>query len=402
MIERIKAHWVPAIVVGIRVLWFIYGVYDIRSHPERLVQDQNILFVTGTMWLVMLWYTAAFTVPLVTFLRKRPLLLSLILEFVLSGSLFLFLSSHWEAGMAFYNFPVFIIAYLSGGARRTALWSLPVTVLGLPLLSGLLWGHPMAEVVDRWIDLLFVFVIGYSFRKLLMTLQRMQEMMAVIQQQNQTLELNARQIEQLTIEAERSRLSRELHDTVGHTFVAVITGMDAVRYLIDANPEEAKRNLEQLREYATQGLDEMRRQIHQLAPEGNGQPLHRTLEHIAAQFAEHTSVEVAFQAEGEEVPLSEQVRITLIRFLQETLTNAVRHGRASSIEVRLRYARAAVTLKVTDNGIGMKKLVKGFGINALSERLANVNGTLQLESSPQRGTSIEGTIRLLNPVTKGM
>ncbi|MCI3921194.1 sensor histidine kinase [Paenibacillus sp. TRM 82003] len=391
MKEFIKVHWVTAFIVAIRTMWFFFGIYDIYQHPERFSHHQTILLTAGMVWLAVFWYTAAFVLPLVAFLRKgNPQVLTLLLEFAISGSLFLFLSQDWAAGMAFYNFPVFIIGYLSG--IRSALVSAPVSILLLPIASGLLWNHSLAVIADRWVDLLFVFAIGFCFNKLLMTLLKSKEMMGIIQQQNQTLELKAKQIEKLTLSEERNRLSRELHDTVGHTFTAVITAMDAVHYLMDDSPEEAKKNLYELRQLTRHGLDEIRKHIHQIAPDEEEQSLSDTLRQISNQFAEHTSVRVSFVTEGEERRLSESIRITLIRMLQEAFTNAVRHGHASEIQVRLRFGGEEVALRVEDNGVGMETLAKGFGMNAMTERLTNLHGDLYITSSPHQGTAVEGKI----------
>ncbi|TLS51577.1 sensor histidine kinase [Klebsiella pneumoniae] len=381
-------------MVAIRSAWFLFGVYDIQQHPERFLTHQPpVLFAAGVVWLAVFWYTVAYVVPLIAYLRKgEPHLVPLCLELICSGGLFLFLSQDWAGGMAFYNFPAFIVGFLSVG--RTPFWSAPLTVAVLPLLSGALWGHSFAVIADRMIDLAVVFAIGFSFCKLLLTLRRIRDMMSVIQQQNQTLELNAKQIERLTIAEERNRLSRELHDTVGHAFTAVIAGMDAVRYLIDVSPTEAKNHLAELRRFASKGLEDVRSHIHQMAPAELKQPLCLTLREMSGQFAEHTSVKINFGASGREVPLSEQVRVTLIRLLQEAMTNAVRHGHASEVEVALRFLEGEVVLKVEDNGVGAKKLVKGFGINSMTERLASVNGTLSIESSPLRGTVVEGKIAI--------
>lgn len=401
MIEQLKVNWVQTFIIGIRVMWFLLGVYDIHQHPERFAEHPNLMFFTGLISLAVLWYTTAFAIPLLAFLRKGSFNgLSLFLELSISGSLFLFLSQDWDTGTDFYNFPVFIIGYLS--VSRIAFCTAPVSVLALPYLSGLIWGHPSDIIADQLLDLLIVFAIGFSFSKLLTTLQRIKEMMGMIQQQNQTLEINAKQIERLTLAEERNRLSRELHDTVGHTFIAVITGMDAVQYLMKVSPDEADKHLTELRDLTRQGLDEIRQQIHQMAPDQNDQPLARTLKQISSQFAEYTSVKVHFEVEGDETRLSENIRITLIRFLQEALTNAVRHGRASDIRVLLHYNETVIKLRVTDNGIGVESLVKGFGIKAMTERLANINGQLCFQSSPQVGTMIESTIQVHQIKNGGM
>jgi signal transduction histidine kinase len=231
-------------------------------------------------------------------------------------------------------------------------------------------------------------------------------MYEIIQEQNQTLELYSKQIEKLTLAEERNRLSRDLHDTVGHTFTTTIMGMDAVLYLIDLSPEEAKKSLRELLHVTRNGLDEVRRHIHQIAPEKDELPLSASLSQIGHEFALHTGTSVELAVSGAEYPVSEQVRWTFIRCLQESLTNAKKHGSASRVQVDLLFGEDAVKLRIANNGRVADKLVKGFGLQAMTDRLANLHGTLEVESDERRGMAVVCTvpvmgIRQANPQREG-
>ena len=77
----------------------------------------------------------------------------------------------------------------------------------------------------------------------------------------------AKQIESLTLVEERNRMARDLHDTLGHSFISYILGLDAVLYLMDSNPSEAKKKIEELRHYASENLDQIRETIHEIGTE---------------------------------------------------------------------------------------------------------------------------------------
>ena len=84
----------------------------------------------------------------------------------------------------------------------------------------------------------------------------------------------------------------------------------------------------------------------------------------------------------------------LYRCLQESLTNAVRHGKASNISVQLHFDDQQLRLQIEDNGIGMKEIQFGFGLSGMKERLEQVQGTLSVQSNVEQGTLIVCNIPL--------
>ncbi|WP_187433976.1 sensor histidine kinase [Paenibacillus methanolicus] len=273
-----------------------------------------------------------------------------------------------------------------------ALWTLAVALIFPFILTGEPVNMETEELIDSVANLAILFGIGFIFQKLVGSYQRINAMYRVIQDQNRTLELYAKQIEQLTLAEERNRLSRDLHDTVGHTFTTAITGMDAVYYLIDLSPVEAKKSMRELLHFTRNGLDEVRRHIHQLAPHDEGQSLSRILNQIASEFALHTGTKVDLETTGIESPLPEQARLALIRCLQESLTNAKRHGNANRIDISLSYGQGEVRLRVEDDGQGANGINEGFGLRTMAERMANAGGSVIWIAEVGKGMTLECTV----------
>jgi len=195
-------------------------------------------------------------------------------------------------------------------------------------------------------------------------------------------------VETITLLEERNRLSRELHDTVGHTLTSVIMGLDAVSYLIKEAPEEAVHNVNQLRTVSRKGLEEVRKQIHHIAPSEEGGSLPTQLRRIAGEFAVHTGTVIEFEAVGPEVSVPLPLTLTLVRCLQESLTNAKRHGGANQIHITLETRPDRLTLAVHDDGYGMEQVHYGFGLSVMQERLEAYQGELQVKSDTNSGTTI--------------
>jgi len=248
--------------------------------------------------------------------------------------------------------------------------------------------RPLSSFNLSIIEGVFFFALGYGCWKILNNQQRMQELLEENERQRQVLEQYANQVEKITLLEERNRLARELHDTVGHTLTSVIMGLDAVAYLIAEDPEEAMVSVNQLRSVSREGLEEMRKQIHHIAPENKGVTLSAQLNSIAKEFAAHTLTHVEFEVDGADISVPLPITMILVRCLQESLTNAKRHGGAEQIHISLAVSPDLLRLEIRDDGCGMEELRFGFGLSAMQERIEAHQGELKVKSKKNSGTVV--------------
>ena len=94
------------------------------------------------------------------------------------------------------------------------------------------------------------------------------------------------------------------------------------------------------------------------------------------EFSAYTHTKVDLHVIGEEYVLNHSIRMALLRCLQESLTNAKRHGKAKVVSINLSFQEAGVELSIEDDGIGTDRLQYGFGLNSMRERLGSLNGKL--------------------------
>jgi signal transduction histidine kinase len=199
---------------------------------------------------------------------------------------------------------------------------------------------------------------------------------------------------------ERDRLARELHDTVAQSLASIVLLLrSASRSYIDA-PEPARRQLDTALEAARSALDDTRRMVRALAPaELVDRPLDKALQrilHTSSQLGLHTS----FVVDGEPTPLPTPVTVALLRVAQGAVANVTAHAAATRVGVTLTFQPDAVSLDIVDDGSGFDPdditpsatAGTGFGLRAMRSRLAEVGGTLVVESSPDNGTAISAII----------
>jgi two-component system sensor histidine kinase UhpB len=185
----------------------------------------------------------------------------------------------------------------------------------------------------------------------------------------------------LVQEAERGRIARELHDEVGQTLTGVMLQIEG---LAPGVPEELRDQLDELRETARHGTQEVRRIARRLRPEAlEDLGLHSALAALATSFSEHAGVAIDRRLERD-LPLSQEEELVIYRVAQEALTNVARHARATQVELRLERRNDHTTLVVRDNGRGLPPDApsSSHGIRGMRERAMLIGADLTIISPP--------------------
>lgn len=177
---------------------------------------------------------------------------------------------------------------------------------------------------------------------------------------------------------ERNRLAREIHDTLGHTLTGLSTGLDACRALIDTNHETAKKQLDILSQVAKDGLKDVRRSVKKLRPDAlENHTLKEALEATIDEFVRTTGVKIHFVCHLEKFQFQADEEEAIYRIIQESTTNALRHGKADEIFISFGLDDQTLIIIVEDNGIGCSQIQEGFGLHHMKERVELLNGKVR-------------------------
>ncbi|MGM0400759.1 MAG: cache domain-containing protein [Chloroflexota bacterium] len=202
-------------------------------------------------------------------------------------------------------------------------------------------------------------------------------------------------------EEERKRIARELHDETAQALIVLGRQIEMIQEM--TQHEETQEELERLRDTVDQTLEGVRRFTRDLRPpllEELGLP--RTLEILGDRLDREQPFTVDVSIIGEPYPLLAEVELGLYRLAQEGLNNVRRHAQATHADVILTYAQDAVTLKVSDDGVGFdvptdqKELAKsgGLGLMGIHERARLFGGQASINSTPGEGTTVRVEIPL--------
>ena len=273
-------------------------------------------------------------------------------------------------------------------------------IAGCPPAIGSEYSHREAVLVDptafpwtlalvRGVALL---AIGVSFKLLALQIEerkRLQSSLASAERKAGVLE-------------ERQRLAREIHDTLAQGFASIIVHLERAEQINGLATSPAKGHLDLARSVAREGLEESRRMLGALRPEILEQrALPEAVTRVCEEWSRRTGIESRLSITGTPEPMHPDIELTLLRGVQEGLTNVARHSGARTTAVTLSYMEDLIVLDVQDDGKGFVPSAdgrSGFGLAGMRERAESLQGSLQVESVPGEGTTISLTLPLLRPV----
>jgi signal transduction histidine kinase len=194
-------------------------------------------------------------------------------------------------------------------------------------------------------------------------------------------------------ELERRRLARELHDETGQALTSILLGVKAIR--ASNTPADAERAESDVRAQIVQALQDVRALAVELRPAAlDDFGLVAALERLAETFQARSGLETLVQA-NIDGRLPPEIEIVLYRVVQEALTNVIKHAGAEHVSIVLRSRNGSVAATIDDDGRGfVQEDVRdgALGLLGMRERLALVGGTLEVESSPDSGTTIAAQV----------
>lgn len=184
----------------------------------------------------------------------------------------------------------------------------------------------------------------------------------------------AKYVEEQSREMERKRITKEIHDIIGYTLTTVIMLLREAKLYIGENTP-MKNILDEADQQCQSGLAETRQSLRQLRSiETAAVPLVDAIRKLANSFQHATGVQVQVDFGNANGEVSESAQNTIIRLLQEGMTNALRHGKASKIMISLWVHEGFLIIDMMDNGRGTTEFNEGIGLAGMRENISALGG----------------------------
>ncbi len=249
--------------------------------------------------------------------------------------------------------------------------------------------------------------LAAAFAKILDDLhQERTELLSLSSELERRVAIRTREVERLAEESryaaivrERLKIARDLHDTLAHSMMAMLSEVRLLRKLEMHDPQSLREELARAEEVAHEGLNEARTAITQMrvnAVRDTG--LGAALGKAFSRFIDRTGLSGEFTADPEAARFGDERAETLFRMAEEALRNIERHAMATRAVVTLRTVdESQLKLCIEDDGIGFEPNVprRGhYGIVGLHEQAQLIGANLSIDSAPGRGTTLTVTLRM--------
>ncbi len=264
-----------------------------------------------------------------------------------------------------------------------------VTVVTLELSFGLAGGLTFFPIYV--IGILCLGLYGRATRRSVEARKASESLADRLSDANRKLQELAEKAEETAALQERHRLARELHDAVTQTIFSITLTAEAARRARTQDPARLPALLDHIQESSADALAEMRSLVSELRPR------HVSEDGLVSTLRQHFSIRerrdklrVEFTVRGEEAGETAE-KEALLRTVQESLNNVVKHAGVESASVALDFGDTAIDLCIQDHGRGFDPATAkggGFGLATMRDRIESRGGTLSIQSAPGSGTEI--------------
>jgi signal transduction histidine kinase len=245
-----------------------------------------------------------------------------------------------------------------------------------------------------------------AFAKILDDLrQERTELLNLSSELERRVAIRTREVERLAEESryaaivrERLQIARDLHDTLAHSMMAMLSEVRLLRKLQERDPGALPDELARAEEVAHAGLNEARSAINQMRSNsvrdtGLGPAISKAVE----RFRDRTGVAVAMHLDADAARFGDERAEVIFRMSEEALRNIERHAGATHLRLTLDTDGTQMTLSIEDDGVGFDPSIPRpghFGLTGLREQAQLIGATLRIDSAPDRGTQLRLTLRI--------
>ncbi|WP_010076596.1 sensor histidine kinase [Clostridium cellulovorans] len=186
-------------------------------------------------------------------------------------------------------------------------------------------------------------------------------------------------------------MAQELHDSVGHTLVALIMHLEFARKICDTNPEKVKQVLIKSEHIAKSSMSNLREAVN-IIKEEEIKSFNDSIKNIIDNFHMLNNIEINYRTNRHLDNLSLIIKNSMYKTIKEFITNSIKHGKSTKINIDISLKNNSINLILTDNGIGCNKIIKSNGLLGIENRITSLNGSVNYFSNANFGFKLDISI----------
>jgi len=306
----------------------------------------------------------------------------------------------YEISVAFfYVGPIVLVTWYMGSKAGFAISFLSgLLLLVINIASLHVYSHPAIRYWNTCLDLMGYYTITFLVSKLNENINSLEQQRDQLDELAEDRERAYKQLTELSahltksVEQERHKISREIHDDLGGNLTAIKMGIASLAGQIDRKEPALIEKTQYLEFIVDRTFEMVHRISSDLRPNILGLGIVNAIEWQANEFDQHMGIPCNFIASDENIALDEEKTMVLFRVCQEALSNIAKHAKANLVTIKLTRFADEINMQISDDGIGItaedQHKKNAFGIHGMFERVISLNGSFSIQPGTKNGTVI--------------
>ncbi|KRE68894.1 sensor histidine kinase [Paenibacillus sp. Soil750] len=327
-------------------------------------------------------------------MKKQWLLFLLIIDFLLTASYGYVYIGGQIPNHLFNGITALAICMFVKNTRSLILTGICLLVIYLITMGSIDWYmYGRFDKTSYFISssfIVFACIVSYLIHFYQRASKETMQLYTQLMQSHEQLQAYASQTEEWAAARERVRIARDIHDTVCHKLTALLVQMQVARKLSKMDPLRSEQTYLVCEDLVRSALQEVRLSVRAIRDESiTSTSLEESLTRIAEEFTQFAKVQTVLEVEGTPVALPGDLQLTAYRIVQESLTNAQKHGHAAHAVISLAFAENEFSLSIRNDGKLPTELNLGFGLLNMRERVREWEGDVHFGIDQKTGFSVE-------------
>lgn len=205
-------------------------------------------------------------------------------------------------------------------------------------------------------------------------------------------------VEELSIARERERVAQELHDSLGHSLMALTMHLEFAEKIFDTRPEKAKEVIIKAKNISKNSTASLRIAVNTLREERNIEDLRNAINELIDSLGILGNLKIDLSMDKHSQSLDPDIKLCIYKTIRESLTNGIKHGKATAFNLQIDIHENHVKLNINDNGLGCNTIIKSNGLKGIENRILALGGTVDFNSHENCGFLIKAEIPIYEEV----
>ncbi len=243
-----------------------------------------------------------------------------------------------------------------------------------------------------FLNYISIFTIVYIIKSITIDKIKTDKLNIELRNANSKLKEYSAKLEELTISKERTRIAQELHDSIGHSLIALSMNLEYAENIIKSKPEKAEEVIKKSHSISKNCIEKLREVVNVLKEDHKIKNLREGINELFLNFQDNEKYKFNLKMDDDIESESPKIKSCIYKTVMECITNGIKHGNAGLFDVEINKAENNILLKVSDDGLGCESIKKSNGIIGIEKRISELGGSMELYSGNNVGFTIDVVI----------